>query len=323
MFKNPTTKSSKLLWAVPFSICLVSANSNALGGELNYDIYGNAHVSLNSQDSTDNADITSNTSSFGVKGGKKLSDDNNLEVIFKMEWQVNIAEREKNITDRDQWIGFKGDFGKLIIGTTSSNYKQKGGKVDPMYRTQLEARSAFSRTQSRTLHAGAGIDRGRMTNAIQYTTPKFNGFEVVANTTVSGSDDESSGLGVRHSTKKSLFYVDFITDGDTGSGDSESAVKVGGFYKFGKFKLSGQFEQSEDIDGSDYWFLGGTYKVSKNGTLKFSAGGADGARESSTVAAMYDHKLGGKTNIYAGFGSRSDDVADYDDIVTVGVRYKF
>jgi hypothetical protein len=318
MFQYKVSKNKNLLSTVALSAFLVTGYSSAQAEEVYYDIYGNAHLSVNTQDNTE---LTSNTSSFGIKGGRKLGDDS-LEVIFQMEWQVNVSSREKNIVDRDQWIGFKGNFGKVLIGTSTSNYKSKGGKVDPMYRTRLEARSAFSGTQSRTLHAGAGIDRGRLEKSINYTTPKFNGFELVMNTTISGSDDESSGLGIRHSTKKSLFYVDIFSDGDV-DGSSESAVKVGGFYKFGKFKLSGQVEQSEDIDGSDYWMLGGTYKLTDKGTLKLSTGGADGARESSTTAIMYDQNLGGNTNIYIGFGSRSDDIASNDDILTIGARYKF
>jgi len=287
-----------------------------------YDIYGNVHVSINDQDSANSAEMKSNTSSFGVKGGHKLGD--GVEVIFKLEWQVDATTRNKNtaLVDRDQWVGFKGSFGKVLFGTASSNYKAKGGKVDPMYRTPLEGRSAFMATQSRRLHAGADIDRGRMTKAIHYYSPKMNNFQIVANTTISGSDNETSGVGVRYATKKSLFYVDVISDGDV-AGSSESASKVGGFYKFGDWKLSGQFESSKDIDGSDYWFVAGSYKLSKTGTFKFSTGSADGAKQSSSTAVMYDHKLGKKTNIYVGYGSKSDDINMDDSIFTLGARYKF
>jgi len=287
-----------------------------------YDIYGNVHVSINDQDSANSAEMKSNTSSFGVKGGNKIGD--GIEIIFKVEWQVDVTTRNKDtaVVDRDQWVGFKGSFGKVLFGTATSNYKAKGGKVDPMYRTPLEGRSAFMATQSRRLHAGAGIDRGRMTKAIHYYSPKMNNFQIVANTTISGTNNESSGVGVRYATKKSLFYVDVISDGDV-SGSSESASKIGGYHKFGDWKVSGQFESSKDIDGSDYWFLAGSYKLSKTDTFKFSTGNADGAKQSSSSAVMYDHKIGKKTNVYVGYGSKSDDLNPNDSIFTLGARYKF
>ncbi len=321
MFKNNYNHCR--LTALPIAALLTIGSFSAAADDgPYYDIYGNVHVSINNQDSADGAELRSNTSSFGVKGGHKIGD--GIEVIFKLEWQVDATTRNTDtaVVDRDQWVGFKGSFGKVLFGTASSNYKSKGGKVDPMYRTALEGRSAFMATQSRRLHAGAGIDRGRMTKSLHYATPKFNNFQVVANTTLSGSDDESSGVGVRHTTKESLFFVDVINDGDVG-GTSESASKVGGYYKFGDLQIGGQFESSEDIDGSDYWFIGGSYKLSKTDSFKFSAGAADGAQESSSIALMYDHKMGKKTNIYIGYGSKDDDLSDDDSIFTVGARYKF
>ena len=303
-------------------------SANVAAEELYYDIFGNVHISLDSRDSVDNPEFNSNTSTFGIKGGQKLGD-SDTEVIFKLEWQLEATEREQDraVVDRDQWVGFKGNFGKVIFGTSTMNYKQTSSKVDPLWRTQLEGRSALMRTASRQLGAGAGNDRGRLTNSVNYTTPKTNGFEAVINTTFSGNDDESVGVGFRHSSKKHLVFVDYFQDGDTdGFGNSESAVKVGGYYKFSGWTLSGQVENSEDVDGADYWMFGAAYKVSDKGTIKFTTGAADGvARESSSFALLYDHNLGGMTNIYAGYGAYNDDrdSANDDDILTFGVRYRY
>ncbi len=81
--------------------------------------------------------------------------------------------------------------GTVKFGTMSSNYKQMGGKVDPLYRTPLEGRG-FLKTQS-SLHGGRGINRGRQTNTVQYSSPKMGGIQLVANTTFSGSPDETYG----------------------------------------------------------------------------------------------------------------------------------
>ncbi len=54
------------------------------------------------------------------------------------------------------WVGLKGGMGTVKFGTMSSNYKQMGGKVDPLYRTPLEGRG-FLGIQSSDLHGGRGI----------------------------------------------------------------------------------------------------------------------------------------------------------------------
>lgn len=327
-------KNSQLVKVGFLSVMCLSDAANAQ--DLNYSIFGNVHVSLDDQKSVGNRDLNSNTTTFGIKGGQKLNDD--VKVIFKLEWQLDATNREATpaFVYRDQWVGFKGDFGKFIVGTSSSNYKQTSSKVDPLWRTQLEGRSTLMAISSQRLSGGAGNDRGRLTNLVSYTSPKFYNVNFVANTTFSGVDSESSGIGIRHTTKNSLIFIDYFNDGDVGNtnifgatdyvaGTKRSAVKVGGYYVLGGLTLSGQLESSEDIDGSDYKMLGASYKINDSGTVKFTLGEASGVQKSSSFAFLYDYTLGENTNVYAGYGSKDDDTnanAD-DDIVTIGTRYIF
>lgn len=62
-------------------------------------VYGNVHLSINDFDSADNLDMTSNTSSIGVKGSEDLG--GGMSAIYKVEFQVDPTERNNNITDRD------------------------------------------------------------------------------------------------------------------------------------------------------------------------------------------------------------------------------
>ncbi len=191
-------------------------------------VYGNVHLSLNQADNDDpNADnnlrVSSNTSAIGVKGSEDLGD--GLKAIYKLEFQVAVGPNPTTFPDekqlisnndkgvgalsgRDQFVGLKGGLGTIKFGSMSSNYKQMGGKVDPLYRTPLEGRG-FLGTQS-ALHGGKGINRGRSTHTAQYSSPAMGGFSLVANTTFSGSNDETSGIGVRFKTKAITAYADYI-----------------------------------------------------------------------------------------------------------------
>ena len=322
-------------------------------------VYGNVHLSINSADNDipdakNNMAMSSNTSSIGVKGSEDLGD--GLKAIYKIEFGVDIAAKPTTDPDgnapglggadgqsaassgtlnrRDQFVGLKGGMGTVKFGSMSSNYKQMGGKVDPLYRTPLEGRG-FLDIQSR-LHGGAGIDRGRTTNTVQYSSPKMGGIQLVANTTFSGAEDETMGVGVRYANKQITAYFDMI-DGPstkaipTSTAKTESAMKLGAKYATKAYSAALQYEASEDATSKDYVFLAGTYNVDKNNQIALTYGmttvyvAAGGASEDTTgLALAYNHKLSKMTNVYVGYGAKSSDVEKEDEsMMTFGIRAKF
>ena len=104
-------------------------------------VYGVLHLSLDDKDtnsSLDDISMNNQTSAIGVKGSEDLG--GGMKAFFKAEWQVDPSERNDHfgLVDRDQYIGLKGGMGTVKFGTVTGNYKQKGGSVDPMYRTALK-----------------------------------------------------------------------------------------------------------------------------------------------------------------------------------------
>ena len=298
-------------------------------------LYGNVHLSINQFDAGDpELDMTSNTSAIGVKGSEALGD--GLKAIYKAEFQLDSAEGGFNngatntngnaLTQRDTFVGLKGGMGTVKFGTFSSNYKQLGGKVDPLYRTRLEARG-FLNTQSPLLHGGRGITRGRSTNTLQYTSPKMGGVQMVLNTTISGAAEETNGLGLRWSNKNVLAFVDHITNNDSDS------TKVGGRYKTKAFSVGLQYETADDGQNTpasevDRIFLSGAYNINKNNAIIVTAGqiDADTNDNATGLAIAYNHKLSKMTNVYLGYGDRADDdgiVGGDENLITAGIKKKF
>lgn len=303
-------------------------------------VYGNVHLSIQQFDKSDgtgagtagNLNMGSNTSAIGVKGSEDLGD--GLKAIYKVEFQLN-ADGDGGggdaLTQRDVFVGIKGGMGTVKLGALSSNYKQKGGKVDALYRTPVEGRG-FIQTQSR-LHNGRATNRGRMTNQLQYSSPKMGGMQLVANTTFSDSDDETLGLGLRYETKNILAYIDYIDTVPggaaviTGTG-TESAVKVGAKYSAKAFFVAGQYEAAEDVTGNDYIHLNGGYNINKNNAVILTYGTAshvaDSALDTAGLALAFNHKMSKMTNVYVAFGDRSSDTAAAEDSVfALGIRKKF
>ncbi len=291
-------------------------------------VYGNVHLSIADFDSKDNLVMSSHTSSIGVKGSEDLGD--GLKAIYKVEFQLNATGSSGNgdaLTQRDVFVGVKGGMGTIKLGAISSNYKQKGGKVDSLYRTPVEGRG-FLDTQS-SLHNGRAINRGRMTNQLQYSSPKMGGVQLVANTTFSNSDDETVGVGVRYKTKDILAYADYIdTQPLTGGPGTETAFKIGGKYSTKAFHVAGQYEAAEDVTGFDFIHVNGGFNINKNNSIQVTAGTAThittGARDTTSFAVAYVHSLSKMTMLYAAYGDKSSDTTTSEESAfALGIRKKF
>jgi predicted porin len=309
-------------------------------------VYGNVHLSINAADNdvpgaNNNLQMSSNTSAIGVKGSEDLGD--GMKAIYKVEFQIDLLGKADTtpdgsapnqgsgaLTGRDQFVGLKGGMGTIKFGTMSSNYKQMGGKVDPLYRTPLEGRG-FLNTQS-SLHGGRGVNRGRQTNTVQYSSPKMGGFQLVANTTLSGVEDETNGIGIRWANKAFLVYGDWI-DGvptdpvPTSTSTTESALKLGGKFTAKAFSIGLQYETSEDYVSNDYIFASGTFNFNKNNMIALTAGQASNVgtnADTTGLAVAYNHKLSKMTNVYVGYGAKSSDVDAADEsMFTAGIKKKF
>lgn len=309
-------------------------------------VYGILHFSINKQNDAeysggnvvfnDGLDMTSNTSAIGVKGSEDLG--GGMKAIYKAEWLIDPFSTAVDIGGgnnttiggllqrRDIWVGLKGGWGKAAVGTMSTNYKQMGGKIDPMYRTRLEARGALN-LQSPS-HRGAGTDgQGRQERTLQYTTPKMAGIEIVLNTTVANKDgnqtlnngttignDETIGAGIRWSNKEFLVYLDYLDPNKIGSGafdcvataggtcqNDANITKIGGKWSSKAFEVGAQYEMTEDQYGGDYMYLSGLWNINNKNTVTAAYGQQD--KISSGYSIAYIHSMSKQTNVYAGYGA--------------------
>ncbi len=322
-------------------------------------VYGNIHLTVQAVDNqgstspaNNKTDLKSNTSAIGVKGSEDLS--NGLKAIYKVEFDVNVTDGGA-LKGRDQFVGIKSNMGIIKVGTMSSNYKQTGAKVDPLYRTPLEGRGSVLGTQS-NLHSGKGINRGRETNTLQYISPRFKGIRLVANTTLSANNDESRGIGLRWSNKHIFAYVDYLKSQTgaiadvvgTGSVANppfvkgavittscnaatqcsvEAATKIGGKYHTDKFTVALQYENADKRTGANYLFSSGTYRINRNNIFAVTYGKANAktaGTDHSGIAIAYIHLLSRLANVYVGYGRKSSDQANgAAKIWALGIRKKF
>ena len=306
--------------------------------------------------------MSCNTCSFGFKGSEDLG--NGLAAIFKIDFQYDTTEVTSGgaLTDRDQWLGFNSNWGKLRIGTISTVYKSHGAMLDPVYRTAVQGRSWGLQSN---LHTGAGdlFAQGRATNTIRYDSPTFAGFQVAAHYTVQNETDINSsanspwGLGGQWKAGGFLVFADYITS-DFGSDDD--AWKVGGRWGFDKFAIFGQYEddggaisgrtslqtnqgliQWQEIrgsgDGADTWFIGGTagfgnnliyaaYGQQADGSASFETGDFEGEgvnTKNDSWSIVGVHSMSKRTKLYAGYVQTDYDKLDKITDFSLGIKHTF
>jgi predicted porin len=284
-------------------------------------IYGKANLTVQSSDSEDGSftEIKSNASRIGFKGGQKL--DHDLELIFKAEFQVDLdgdSDKGSSITDRNQYLGLKGQFGSVLLGKNDTVLKQSQGKVD-----------LFSDLNGdiKTLWKG----ENRMSDTITYKSPKFNGFQVgvtyIAEDAVDAKDGTSIALFYGDKAlKKSKYYAAVALDSEVNGYDTmrlNVQGKLAGFTLGAIVHTQEKISDGSEIDGFLVSAKYGFDKVTVKAQLQTAE--LDGGEDRSGMTIGADYKLGKSTKLFAFFTTFDLDMdsAEDNDYLAVGLEYKF
>jgi predicted porin len=300
------------------TICsIVSLPTFAATIELpNVDIYGRADVSVQSSDEGDGnfTEVKSNASRIGFKGTEKLNDD--LEVVFKAEFQVDIDGDGDVFKARNQYIGLKGGFGEVLLGKNDTMLKKSQGKVD-----------LFSDLNGDIKHLWKG--ENRMADTISYKSPKFSDISVGVTYIAEDEVDAEDGISVAvfygdKKLKKSKIYASIAMDSEVKGYDTTRATIQG---KVSGISLGAIYHTQEKVDGSaemDGFLISAKYKVDKV-TFKgqYQTADYDGGDSLSGVTVGADYSLAKSTKLYAFYTSFDMDTGADEDYLAAGIQYKF
>jgi predicted porin len=356
--------------ALASSIGLVNAGVRLYGQlDVSVDAYDQDSITVNGVrvlEGNDDVNLRSNTSAIGVKGAEDLG--NGLEAFFKVEYQTDLANDRSagadggssGWTGRDQYIGLGQEVaGKLAVGTMSTAYKAQAAKIDPFYRTSLQARDGRIGLQS-ALHRGKGEEgEGRATNTIGYSSPNWGGFGLLGTYTldsednVDGEDDNPWSVGASFSGLGGLYaFVSYVTTNANGDDD---ATQIGAQYALGSLEFHGIYELDGGLitlqqysgavnqgagtepgttnqgsgDGADIWSVGGSWTIGNN-LFGFDYGQGDAADDPLIVTDNYTawriaayHKFSDRTRVYGGYSNNDPDAGGEFDLFSVGMRHNF
>lgn len=311
------------LFAMP-TFAADNATSKAQEKKEIIDFYGKLNISLQSSDEGDGSfnELKSNASRVGVKGKYKL--DHGLTAIYKLEWQVNVNDSDKDsLTARNQWVGIRGGFGELTVGRSDTTLKVSQGKFDLFNDYEGDLKHLF-------------IGENRVTDSLTYKSPVYSNFQLLTSYIISDDTDKSDpySIGVLFgdlSLKKTDFFLSVAHDENMPKSfspidssldkreESLANTRLTGMYKLGDLRLGAMFVNTEVVNSGNSetgYAANVSYTIGKV-LAKVQYQEFDGA---DAISIGADYKLGKKTKVYAWYTDRAENVVTASDD---GIAYKF
>ncbi|WP_341501835.1 porin [Gallaecimonas sp. GXIMD4217] len=297
-------------------------------------VYGKLNVTVqDSDEGQSETEVVSNASRFGVKGELALSEE--LSAVYKIEWEVNVADQDKGdssddqIKARNQYVGLKGNFGEVLVGRNDTLLKQSQGKIDLFNDLEADIKQLFG-------------GENRLGDSVTYKTPKFGMFQAgVSYITEDNSKQREKSEGDRTDGyslalmygdakfKKSNLFASIAYDDDVAGLDTVRATVNG---KIGDFILGGMYQQSEKSAGGkdeDGYLVNAAYKLGAT-TFKLQYQDTDmtfGKKKAAgdVISAGVDYKLGKSTKVFGFYSTFSFEEAGKEDhdYLGLGIEHKF
>jgi len=275
-------------------------------------VYGKAHLSAASLDDDNGSStaISSHSSRFGAKGSYEK--EGNMEVFFKVEWQVDMTDDSKasddHIKSRSQYAGVKASWGELRLGRDDSPYKKAGKKgVEFFSDTYADYNNIVDKGQD--TRANSSISYSNKIGPGKLSLMYAAGDD--STTSENAGDATSISYDATFGAVRVAVATQSINDSGT-AGNTETGTKLVVGYKMSKTAQVGVLfetvsDDNETVDDTNT-IISYKQKMGKN-AVKFAYGMKDQglANDATMTALAYDHKLNKSTTVYAIYAAGADD----------------
>lgn len=185
------------------ALAVAAALATPLATQADTILYGSARVSMdyNDEDSFGDSDaywdIVNNDSRLGVQGVEDLG--GGLSAVYQYEFGVDVTEGGNFESNRPKFVGLKGGFGTVTVGTQETPYYHVAGVTDIFNSAKSFGATAWLGGSFNGFSLNPNSDRAgagsltREANSLYYTTPDFSGFSAEAMLIMNGSLNDSQG----------------------------------------------------------------------------------------------------------------------------------
>ncbi|MCC8986621.1 MAG: porin [Candidatus Contendobacter sp.] len=270
------------------ALAVAAALAAPLAAQADTILYGSARVSVDYNDLSNAPDaywdVFNNDSRLGVMGSEDLG--GGLSAIYQYEFGVDVTEGGNFEGNRPKFVGLKGSFGSITLGTQETPYYGVTGVTDIFNSGRTFGATAWlggsfsgyslNPGQDRTAASGGG-SLSRLDNSLMYTTPDFKGFSASVLLSMNGALNDAQGwsnsvdiwnISAKYSNGPFFAGITYIAlDGDQivdaggvplfdldldqwaiGLGYSAGAFSVGFNYEQGTYNEWGLFKPVWNID---------------------------------------------------------------------------
>lgn len=169
-------------------------------------LYGSARVSVDYNDDDKNNpldgdgywDVVNNSSRLGVLGTEDLG--GGLSAVYRYEFGVDMTEGGNFESNRPKYVGLKGGFGTVTLGTQDTPYYHVVEVVDIFNTDKALGSTAWLGGSFNGFDLSLSSDRDvgdgslfRLENSLYYTTPDFNGVTGEAMLVMNGVAGDQNG----------------------------------------------------------------------------------------------------------------------------------
>ena len=315
--------NKNLLIKSTLAVAVAATTATAIADVTLYGRYRGGLVATDNGNGVENTSLQNGSSRFGIKAKAPISD--SLTAFGRYEFGVNLDEGSLSNgedTNRLAYVGLKGGFGQIAIGSQwSPFYNVIGSPVDPFQMSGGGTASDFV----------GYTNKFRIGDAITYSN-KFGGFGVEVlieaddSSEENGNDDDfmdrgQIGLSGSFGPVNVGVAYDTVTDGDDTIG-----VHLGG--KFGPAKVGVSYMTTDTATGDDAGLLAHVgFGFGSGMGIDIGIGQLmpDSGPEASSIGLEFSHKLSKSFRWFAGTQVTDHDTAGQDDSTrtAVGMRLEF
>lgn len=186
------------------ALAVAAALAAPIAAQADTILYGSARVSVdyNDESNLDKAywDVFNNDSRLGVMGSEDLG--GGLSAVYQYEFGVDVTEGGNFEGNRPKFVGLKGNFGSITLGTQETPYYGVTGVTDIFNSGRTFGATAWlggsfsgyrlNPGETRTASSSGG-SLSRLDNSVLYTTPEFSGFSASVLLSMNGSLNDTQG----------------------------------------------------------------------------------------------------------------------------------
>ena len=279
-------------------------------------IYGRFDIALSSEDTLSGSftDVKSHSSRLGFKGSQTF--DNGVSAIYQYELQTDPIDGDPTFKQRNSFVGIKGSYGTLFLGTHDTALKKSQSKIDLFNDLAGDIKNILQ-------------GENRMSEFIGYTTPTLgDGFSATFNA-IKGTEEEDNSIGdstsVSLNYKTKSFYAAIAFDSELKGYDT---TRISFQVPLNRTQLGFIYQDTKELSSGleeDGYVLSLSQKIGKKGVFKIQLAESDMKMGSGKQTSIgYDYKLCEKAKAFIFYTDLSgESLSKEKEISALGFEYKF